>query len=81
MDKSSFMKFIVNYINSLFDNFDIENAEDNAIPDEQVIINCHMVRKFVLEFIDTVNIECEDGNIKLMKIVFKVPELTDLSFS
>ncbi|WP_186430050.1 recombinase family protein [Clostridium sp. BSD9I1] len=76
MDKLSFNKFIVTYTNSLFDNFDIEDADDKTISNEQIITNCNIVREFVLNFIDEVNIECENGSIKLMKIIFKAPELT-----
>lgn len=76
MDKQSFNRFVIDYINSLFDNFDIEDADDKTISKEQIIKNCLIVREFVLEFIDTVKIECENGRIKLMKIIFKIPELT-----
>lgn len=76
MDKLSFNKFVVAYTNSLFDNFHIEDADDKTISNEQIITNCNIVREFVLNFIDEVNIECENGSIKLMKIIFKAPELT-----
>lgn len=76
MNESTFAGFITNYISSLFDNFDIEAVDDEDKIDEQLIKNNHIVREFVLNFIDEVDIKFENGSIKLMNITYKAPEFT-----